>query len=177
MHVWYLTAFLERQGISVIPICQKIIWVWTACWMLHEKLPWLWFSSSSQCSLHAPRCASGPGSKFITLAFWISAYCLHTNALFAASIPTAFKTWGNSAEMQLTPPSAVAWVRFLCAVACFAMGSQQHQGTPLNLLPTPGHQQSSGSVWDFSREWCRLTTATCCALHGWETRPKYGPWS
>lgn len=95
MYFCYLTAFLQRQGISVIPICQKIIWVWTACWMLHEKLPWFWFSSSSQCSLHAPHCVSGPSFKSITFVFWISAYCLHTNVLFAANIPTAFQTWEN----------------------------------------------------------------------------------
>lgn len=92
----YLTAFLVRQGISVIPICQKIIWVWMAYWTLHEKLHWLWFSSSSQCSLHNSHCVSGPSFKFITFMFWISTYHLHTNVQLAANISTAFKNCENS---------------------------------------------------------------------------------
>lgn len=42
--------------------------------------------------------------------------------------------------------STVAWVRLLCAVACFAMDSQQHQGTPLNLLPTLAPGWAPGAI-------------------------------
>lgn len=97
LHVFhYLTAFLVRQGISVIPICQKIMRVWMAYQTLSVKLHWLWFSSSSQCALHNPHCVSGPSFKFIPFMFWISTYHLHTNVLFAANISTAFKNCENS---------------------------------------------------------------------------------
>lgn len=92
----YLTAFLARQRISVIPICWKIMWVWMAYWTLHVKLHWLWFSSNSQHSLHNSHCVSGPSFKFITFMFWISTYHLHTNVLFAANISTAFKNCESS---------------------------------------------------------------------------------
>lgn len=166
----YLTVFLVSQGVSVILICQKIIWVWMACWTLHVKLHWLWFSSSSQCSLH---CISGPSFKPFTFIFWISTYHLHTNVLLQLTfqqLSINVKALRTDAAQSL---QHCCTIRVLCAVLCSAMHPQHHQGTSFNLLTTPpllgAHQKSQWCVYNFNEEWYTLTLVSCFAPHGWKT--------